>query len=205
MLWSAVPTASWSAVPSATRPAPSTPTVQAFAQTFGQGVTWINREDDAADRGLRTSKLQYGPTELGSKYHFAPRNELITHVKAIPELKTERLTLTALREEDIPAYNALVLDTERNRWWGYDDVGGLTEPQTERSFYDVAQRDFAARSAVNFAVRLDGQFIGEAVLYRTMLDGLTDGCAPEAIAYWCAWSDRVTLRYREALAELQGA
>lgn len=141
-------------------------TVQAFAQTFGQGAAWINREDDAADRGLRTSKLQYGPAELGSKYHFAPRNELITHVKAIPELKTERLTLTALREEDIPAYNALVLDTERNRWWGYDDVGGLTEPQTERSFYDVAQRDFAARSAVNFAVRLDGQFIGEAVLYR---------------------------------------
>ena len=41
--------------------------------------------------------------------------------------------------------------------------------------------------------------------YRTMLDGLTDGCAPEAITYWCAWSDRVTLRYREALAELQGA
>lgn len=40
--------------------------------------------------------------------------------------------------------------------------------------------------------------------YRTMLDGLTDGCASEAIAYWCAWSDRVTLRYREALAELQG-
>ena len=141
-------------------------TVQAFAQTFGQGVTWINREDDAADRGLRTSKLQYGPTELGSKYHFAPRNELITHVKAIPELKTERLTLTALREEDIPAYNALVLDTERNRWWGYDDVGGLTEPMTERSFYEVAERDFAARAAVNFALRLDGQFIGEAVLYR---------------------------------------
>lgn len=40
--------------------------------------------------------------------------------------------------------------------------------------------------------------------YRTMLDGLTDGCAPEAITYWCAWSDRVTLRYREALEELQG-
>ena len=141
-------------------------TVQAFAQTFGQDVRWINREDDAADRGLRTSKLQYGPAELGSKYHFAPENELLTHVRAIPELKTERLTLTALREEDIPAYNALVLDADHNRWWGYDDVGGLTEPRTERSFFEVAERDFAARSAVNFAVRLDGQFIGEAVLYR---------------------------------------
>ena len=46
-------------------------------------------------------------------------------MQAIPELKTERLTLSALTEADIPAYNALVLDADRNRWWGYDDVGGL--------------------------------------------------------------------------------
>ena len=29
--------------------------VQAFADAFGDGCQWINREDDAADRGLRTS------------------------------------------------------------------------------------------------------------------------------------------------------
>ena len=34
-------------------------------------------------------------------------------------------------------------------------------------------------------------------VYRAVLDGLTDGCVPEAIACWSAWSDRVTLRYRE--------
>ena len=88
------------------------------------------------------------------------------HVDAIPELKTERLTLTELREEDIPAYNALVLDAERNRMWGYDDVGGLGGTVEERSFFDVAKRDFANRLAVNFAVRLDGTLIGEAVLYN---------------------------------------
>ena len=81
-------------------------------------------------------------------------------------MKTERLTLSALTEADIPAYNALVLDGERNRWWGYDDVGGLTEPMTDRSFYEVARRDFARRLAVNFAVRLEGKLIGEAVLYN---------------------------------------
>ena len=42
--------------------------VQAFADQFGEGCQWINREDDAADRGLRTSKLQYGPAMLGSKF-----------------------------------------------------------------------------------------------------------------------------------------
>ena len=89
--------------------------VQAFADAFGDGCQWINREDDAADRGLRTSKLQYGPAKLAPKYRFEPQNELLRHVPVIPELKTERLTLSALTEADIPAYNALVLDGDRNR------------------------------------------------------------------------------------------
>ena len=151
--------------------------VQAFAQHFGGEVRWINREDDAADRGLRISKTQYGPDHLAPKYYFAPQNELLCHVDAIPELKTERLTLSALTEEDIPAYNALVLDGGRNRWWGYDDVAGLGGPVEERSFFDVARRDFENRAAVNFAVRLDGKLIGEAVLYRFNYQGDAElGC-----------------------------
>jgi len=140
--------------------------VQTFAETFGEGCQWINREDDAAERGLRTSKLQYGPAELASKYCVEAENELAYYMREIPELRTPRLTLSALTEEDIPAYNALVLDQERNRWWGYDDVGGLGGPVEERSFFEVARRDFENRMAVNFAVRLDGKLIGEAVLYR---------------------------------------
>lgn len=140
--------------------------VQEFASAFGGSCAWINREDDAADKGLRTSKLQYLPAKLASKYRFQPKNELLCHVHTIPQLTTERLTLSALTEADIPAYNALVLDADRNRLWGYDDVAGLKEPMTERSFFEVAQRDFANRMAVNFAIRLDGQLIGEAVLYR---------------------------------------
>ena len=140
--------------------------VQAFADAFGGDCRWLNREDDAADKGLRTSKLQYGPAKLAPKYRFEPQNELLSHVSVIPVLKTERLTLSALTEADIPAYNALVLDGDRNRWWGYDDVAGLGGPVEERSFFDVARRDFDNRLAANFAVRLDGKLIGEAVLYR---------------------------------------
>lgn len=151
--------------------------VQSFADYFGDGCTWINREDDAADPGLRTSKLQYCPAKLAAKYSFEPQNELLRHVHAIPELTTQRLTLTELREEDIPAYNALVLDQERNRWWGYDDVAGLGKPVEERSFFEVAQRDFANRLAVNFAIRLDGKLIGEAVLYNFDCRGSAElGC-----------------------------
>jgi RimJ/RimL family protein N-acetyltransferase len=156
--------------------------VQAFAQEFGKDVKYLNREDDAADRGLRTSKLQYGPAFLAPKYCFEPQNELLSHVREIPELTTERLTLSALKEEDIPAYNALVLDGERNRWWGYDDVAGLGGPVEQDSFYKVAQTDFQNRTAVNFAVRLSGKLIGEAVLYRFNYRGDAElGCriAPE--------------------------
>ena len=108
--------------------------VQSFSGYFGEGCTYINREDDAADKGIRASKMQYGPTRLAGKFRFEPQNELTLRVPEIPELTTGRLTLTALREEDIPAYNALVLDRERNRWWGYDDVAGLGGPVEERSF-----------------------------------------------------------------------
>ncbi len=155
--------------------------VQAFANAFGEDCRLINREDDAADRGLRTSKLQYSPVKLAPKYCFEPQNELLRHVDAIPELKTARLTLSEITEDDIPAYNNLVLDENRNRWWGYDDVAGLKDPITPRSFYDVARRDFERRLAANFAVRLDGQFIGEAVLYNFDCRGSAElGCRVSA-------------------------
>ncbi len=74
--------------------------------------------------------------------------------------------LTKLRDEDRDAYNALCLDDERNRWWGYDYREDLVGELTEEYFLSVAREDFRRRQAVNFAVRLDGKLIGEAVLYH---------------------------------------
>ena len=139
--------------------------VQAFAQHFGTRVQWMNREDDACDKGLRTSKLQYLPAELAGKMRLDIGLE-IDRLTRIPTLKTERLTLDALQEKDKAAYNALCLDDERNRWWGYDYRTDLQGELTEDYFLNVAREDFAARRAVNFAIRLQGQCIGEAVLYR---------------------------------------
>lgn len=139
--------------------------VQAFARRFAGDVKWINREDDAHDRGLRISKLQYLPTELAGKMRFEMVCEL-DDLKAIPTLTTERLTLDALGEEDKAIYNTLCLDDDRNRWWGYDYRKDLLGELTEDYFLDVARKDFEARRAINFAIRLDGKCIGEAVLYR---------------------------------------
>ena len=139
--------------------------VQSFAAAHSQGLTWINREDDAGDKGLRTSKLQYLPAFLGAKISVQIRNEL-SGLDTIPVLKTERLILDGLREEDKSAYNRLCLDDARNRWWGYDYRDDLKGELTEDYFLDVAREDFKNKLAVNFAIRLDGVFIGEAVLYR---------------------------------------
>lgn len=139
--------------------------VQSFAAHYGAGCRWINREDDAGDRGLRTSKLQYLPAELAGKLRMEARCEL-DRLREVPTIPTARLRLTPLEDRDEAAYNALCLDDARNRWWGYDYRQDLKGELTEDYFLTVARRDFAARRAVNFAVRLDGHLIGEVVLYR---------------------------------------
>ncbi len=141
-------------------------TVQEFARHFAVGgIRYLNREDDADDKGLRTSKLQYLPAALVDKFSFDVENELF-RLHDIPTLTTPRLTLSALTDADKDAYSRLCLDDERNRYWGYDYHDDWKGEPLEDYFLDVARHDFAAHTAVNFAVRLHGEFIGEAVLYR---------------------------------------
>ena len=150
--------------------------VQAFAAANAQGLRWINREDDAGDKGLRTSKLQYLPAELGAKVRIRVRNEL-AYLDKIPLLTSERLTLDAMNEGDKEAYNRLCLDDERNRWWGYDYRKDLKGELTEDYFLEVTKQDFQNKLAVNFAIRREGTFIGEAVLYNFDYKGSAElGC-----------------------------
>jgi len=150
--------------------------VQSFSAHFGGNVQWINREDDSGDRGLRTSKLQYLPADMGEKYLVTAQNEL-SSISRIPTIRTPRLTLDALTSDDREAYNRLCMDDDRNRWWGYDYKADLKGRLTENYFLNVARRDFRNRSCVNFAIRLNGQLIGEAVLYRFDYKGSAElGC-----------------------------
>ena len=113
---------------------------------------------------------------MGQKIRIATRNEL-HDVDAVPKLMSERLTLDAIGEGDKEAYNRLCLDDARNRWWGYDYRQDLHGELTEDHFLDVVRHDFAAKLCVNFAVRLDGKLIGEAVLYRFNARGEAElGC-----------------------------
>lgn len=139
-------------------------TVKAFAALFAGDVTYINREEDGGDRGLRTSKMQYHPAMLLEKQFVAVRSPLHL-VDEVPTLTTERLTLDAISEADIPSYNRLCLDEERNRYWGYDYKANCEKPD-ERYFFLDQKNDFENRVAMNFAIRRDGVFIGEAILHH---------------------------------------
>lgn len=139
-------------------------TVQSFARLFAQDVIFINREDDAGDEGLRTSKTQYKPCEMIEKIEFRVYNEL-SGLDKIPEIQTERLTLSEITERDIPSYNRLCLDDERNIYWGYDYRDDLRGELYERYFFNDAADCFEKRVLMSLAVRLDGELIGEAVLY----------------------------------------
>jgi len=150
--------------------------VQAFAAANSKGLAWINREDDAGDRGLRTSKLQYLPAFLETKTRVMVRNEL-SGINSVPMLISERLVLDEIRDEDLPNYNRLCLDDVRNKWWGYDYRNDLHGQLSDHYFLNVAREDFQKKLALNFAVRLDGTLIGEVVLYHFDYKGRAElGC-----------------------------
>lgn len=95
----------------------------------------------------------------------------------MPTLHSDRLTLDALTEKDKLPYNALCLDEERNRLWGYDWHKDYDGSPMEEYFLSVAREDFRLRRCVNFAVRLGKDFIGEAVLYNPdWQGGMELGC-----------------------------
>ncbi len=150
--------------------------VQEFANTCAADTIYSNREDDAGDKGLRTSKLQYRPLELRSKYRVTIGTEA-DMLRKIPTITTERLTLDAITDADTDAYNAVCLDDELNKYWGYDYRKNLKGELTDSYFVDVTKHDFEKRLAINFAVRLDGKFIGEVVVYNfDYKSGAEAGC-----------------------------
>ena len=127
---------------------------------------YINREDDAGDIGLRTSKMRYKPVRMAEKNEVLPLNELQVKKPAVPTIHTDDLVLEAFRDDDAAAYNRMALDPELNRYWGYDDSQNMSSEYGEKSLLHVIEEDYKHHRALNFAVRLSGQLIGEALLYH---------------------------------------
>ncbi len=141
-----------------------------FAERYGKGLNFINREDDAGDEGLRISKTQYHPVAMVEK------RMAVCHLSrplTLPTLFTERLVIDEFSASDMEKYAALATDDERNRFWGYDYKIDLGEDAPDAAHFEKVLSEDEARG-VAYSRKIatsDGSFVGEAVVYNFRLDG----------------------------------
>ena len=90
----------------------------------------------------------------------------------IPEVNFEGVTLDEITEADDRLYAKLCKDSVTNEFWGYDYSADNEDPD-DSYFREMAENEFSRGVAMAFAVRLDGELVGEASLYAFDLLG---GC-----------------------------
>ena len=82
----------------------------------------------------------------------------------LPEVTLGRVELTAITENDIREYSRLCRDNDVNKLWGYDYAEDVSDPE-DSYFYETAMKELSAGISASMAIRHDGIFVGEAVLY----------------------------------------
>ena len=96
-------------------------------------------------------------------YRVTVKSECALIEKA-PTVTYGAVTLRELAEADKEEYARICLDSENNKYWGYDFRED--EPNADAEFFmNTAQAERALGTAISFAVLSDGAFVGEAALY----------------------------------------
>lgn len=90
----------------------------------------------------------------------------------IPCIEYDGVVLDEITEADDALYAELCKDESTNVFWGYDYSADIENPE-DAYFREMAENEFARGVAMSFAVRVEGQFAGEASLYAFDLIG---GC-----------------------------
>ena len=138
-----------------------------FAKAFaGSGVKYLNREEDCGDMGLRISKLQYQPIEVKEKNVVSVRT-LFDRITPRVNLMGERVEVTEITKADAEKYYKLYMDDELNKYWGYDyreDLKG--ETPSPKYFYEFMTGLKEKKEEYSFAIKLNGELIGELVLHN---------------------------------------
>ncbi len=141
-------------------------TASEFVKTFGDRIKYVNREEDCGDLGLRTSKTQYHPVEIRHKCVVEART-LFDKISSPVCLKTDRLTITDLKEEDKKEYQRLYMDDDLNKYWGYDykeDLDG--EEATCEWFFSFQNKLKEKKEEYSLAVYDKDKLVGELVLHN---------------------------------------
>lgn len=96
-------------------------------------------------------------------FAVAVKNEL-DMVEEYPTVTVGDVTLSPLTDADTAAYTALCSDRELNKYWGYDDLADNPTADPE-IFMLTAEREKRESIALSLAIRRDGRYLGEAVIY----------------------------------------
>ncbi len=83
----------------------------------------------------------------------------------IPELTCGRITLSALSDADTADFARLSRDTDSLKYWGYDYRADVGDNVADTYFIETAREEFARGLSISLAVRADGKFVGETLLY----------------------------------------
>ena len=101
--------------------------------------------------------------ECAETYRVTIKSECML-IKNAPEVTSGAVTLRELRYEDRENYARICLDTDNNKYWGYDFRDD--DPDADAEFFiNSAINERKIGTAISFAVISDGEFVGEAALY----------------------------------------
>ena len=114
---------------------------------FSLGFRHINCDADSAN---------------AETYRITLKNECAL-IDNYPEALFENVELTNLRDEDVQDYASLWRNEENNKYWGYDYRDDYQNAD-DGLFIELARRDFNSAAAISFAIRVDGVFVGEALI-----------------------------------------
>ena len=104
-----------------------------------------------------------------TSYTVRVKSEL-DFLSEIPSAECLGVTLGEIEEADAAEYARLSRETVLSGLWGYDYREDTPDPE-DSYFLSEARLDFERGAALSLAVRTEGSFIGEAVLYRFDLEG----------------------------------
>lgn len=150
-----------------------------FVGEISPNLSYVNREDDSGDAGLRKSKLQYKPCHMINKYLVKVKP--YWQVNDYPTLSGDGIVLNKIEEGDKQNYLALCTDEELNKLWGYDykQDESITSNVDENTFFDMQAYDNSVGFSINLAIRerLDGELLGEIIIYNSTYNGDVElGC-----------------------------